>query len=182
MQTTFAQVAADALGIDAASIIVEQTDTSKVTTGTGTFQSRSSVAVATAAHRAARQLREAILDAASYRLDQPVEHLAISGSKILVDGQPAGLTLAELGTEELDVEVTYDAKQASHPYATHVCQVEIDRGSEVYVICRSGRRSDHAARALAGAGWRALNVSDGMIGWQAAGRPMTSESGQPFVA
>ncbi|MGN6172445.1 MAG: rhodanese-like domain-containing protein [Streptosporangiaceae bacterium] len=60
--------------------------------------------------------------------------------------------------------------------------LEIDRGSEVYVICRSGRRSDHAARALAGAGWRALNVSDGMIGWQAAGRPMTSESGQPFVA
>ena len=60
--------------------------------------------------------------------------------------------------------------------------LEIDHGSEVYVICRSGRRSDHAARALAGAGWRALNVSDGMIGWQAADRPMTSESGQPFVA
>ena len=136
VQTTFAQVAADALGIDAASIIVEQTDTSKVTTGTGTFQSRSSVAVATAAHRAARQLREAILDAASYRLDQPVEHLAISGSKILVDGQPAGLNLADLATEELDVEVTYDAKQASHPYATHVCQVEIDRGSGAVRIDR----------------------------------------------
>jgi rhodanese-related sulfurtransferase len=60
--------------------------------------------------------------------------------------------------------------------------LEIDRGSEVYVICRSGRRSDHAARALVGAGWRALNVSDGMIGWQVAGRPMTSEFGQPFVA
>ena len=136
VQTTFAQVAADALGVDAASIIVEQTDTSRVTTGTGTFQSRSSVAVATAAHRAARQLREAILDAASYRLDQPVENLAISGSKILVDGQPAGLTLAELATEELDVEVTYDAKQASHPYATHVCQVEIDRGSGAVRIDR----------------------------------------------
>ena len=136
VQTTFAQVAADALGVDAASIIVEQTDTSKVSTGTGTFQSRSSVAVATAAHRAARQLREAILDAASYRLDQPVENLAISGSKILVDGQPAGLTLAELATEELDVEVTYDAKQASHPYATHVCQVEIDRGSGAVRIDR----------------------------------------------
>ena len=60
--------------------------------------------------------------------------------------------------------------------------LEIDRGSEVYVICRRGNRSDHAARALAGAGWQALNVSDGMIGWQAAGRPMTSESGPPFVA
>jgi hypothetical protein len=25
-------------------------------------------------------------------------------------------------------------------------------------------------------------VSDGMMGWQAAGRPMTSESGNPYVA
>ena len=60
--------------------------------------------------------------------------------------------------------------------------LEIDRASTLYVICRSGNRSDHAARALAGAGWQAHNVSDGMIGWHAAGRPMTSESGQPFVA
>ena len=60
--------------------------------------------------------------------------------------------------------------------------MEIDRAPALYVICRSGNRSDHAARALAGAGWQAHNVSDGMIGWHAAGRPMTSESGQPFVA
>jgi len=60
--------------------------------------------------------------------------------------------------------------------------MEIDRAPALYVICRSGNRSDHAARALAGAGWQAHNVCDGMIGWQAAGRPMTSESGQPFVA
>jgi len=59
---------------------------------------------------------------------------------------------------------------------------EIDRAGAVYVICRSGHRSDRAARALVGAGWHAHNVADGMIGWQAAGRPMTSESGQPFVA
>jgi rhodanese-related sulfurtransferase len=59
---------------------------------------------------------------------------------------------------------------------------EIERGPALYVICRSGNRSDHAARALAGAGWPACNVSDGMRGWHAAGRPMTSESGQPFVA
>jgi rhodanese-related sulfurtransferase len=59
---------------------------------------------------------------------------------------------------------------------------EIERGPALYVICRSGRRSDQAARALAGAGWQAHNVADGMIGWHAAGRPMTSESGEPFVA
>jgi rhodanese-related sulfurtransferase len=59
---------------------------------------------------------------------------------------------------------------------------EIDRAAALYVICRSGRRSERAAQALAGAGWQAHNVADGMIGWNAAGRPMTSESGQPYVA
>jgi rhodanese-related sulfurtransferase len=59
---------------------------------------------------------------------------------------------------------------------------EIERDRPLFVICRSGNRSGHAAHALAGAGWDARNVSDGMMGWQAAGRPMTSESGNPYVA
>jgi rhodanese-related sulfurtransferase len=59
---------------------------------------------------------------------------------------------------------------------------EIERDRPLFVICRSGNRSGHAAHALAGAGWDARNVSDGMMGWQAAGRPMTSESGTPYVA
>ena len=59
---------------------------------------------------------------------------------------------------------------------------EITRDREVYVICRAGGRSAQAAHALAGAGWDARNVSDGMIGWHAAGRPMTADSGAPYVA
>lgn len=59
---------------------------------------------------------------------------------------------------------------------------EIGRDRELYVICRSGIRSAHAAQALADAGWNAFNVMDGMLGWQASGRPMTSVSGAPFVA
>lgn len=59
---------------------------------------------------------------------------------------------------------------------------EIGQDQELYVICRSGGRSARAAQALAGAGWDARNVSDGMMGWQAAGRPMVADSGAPFVA
>ncbi len=59
---------------------------------------------------------------------------------------------------------------------------EIQQATEVYVICRSGARSAQVAQALSGAGWDARNVSDGMIGWQAAGRPMTADSGAPYVA
>jgi rhodanese-related sulfurtransferase len=60
---------------------------------------------------------------------------------------------------------------------------EIPRDRDVYVICRSGARSARAAQALAGAGWTTLNVADGMQGWQAAGRPMITDSGAPpYVA
>ena len=60
---------------------------------------------------------------------------------------------------------------------------EIPQDREVYVICRSGARSAYATQALTGAGWTAVNVSDGMTGWAVAGRPMISETGtEPFVA
>jgi len=140
-ETTFAQVAAAGLGVAAESVVVERTDTAVVEHGTGSFMSRGSVTGATSAFRAAGLLREAILDAASYRLDQPVERLSIDGSAVLVEGAAAALTLAELaqgdnGDHELDVSVTYDALQASHPYATHVCMVEVDRETGAVRILR----------------------------------------------
>jgi rhodanese-related sulfurtransferase len=60
---------------------------------------------------------------------------------------------------------------------------EVPQDELVYVICRSGMRSAHAAQALAGAGWRAVNVAGGMQDWAAAGRPMVADSGAaPYVA
>ncbi len=137
VQTTLAQVAAAALGVEPEAVLVEQTDTSKVGYGTGSFQSRSSVTAATSTHRAATQLRAAILEAAAWRLDEPAERLAIGDGVVLLDGERTSLTLGALGAapaadnggHELDVSVTYDPVQASHPYATHVCQVEVDAGT-----------------------------------------------------
>src|SRR5712691_9500798 len=134
VHTTFAQVAAASLGVEPENIVVEQTDTSRVGPGTGAFMSRGSVTAATSAYRAGGLLREAILNAASWRLDQPVERLSIGASVILIDGQRSSITLAQLaasdlagnGGHALDASVTYDAVQASHPYATHVCLVEVD--------------------------------------------------------
>jgi rhodanese-related sulfurtransferase len=93
------------------------------------------------------------------------------------------------GAYLLDVR-EHDEWDAGHvPGAVHIPlgelgarYTELNRDLPLYVICRSGNRSDYAAQALAGAGWDASNVDDGMRGWQAAGLPMTSESGQPYVA
>lgn len=60
---------------------------------------------------------------------------------------------------------------------------EVPADQTVYVICRSGHRSDRAAEALNAAGWQAVNVAGGMREWAAAGRPMIGEAGtEPYVA
>jgi rhodanese-related sulfurtransferase len=60
---------------------------------------------------------------------------------------------------------------------------ELPSGQEIYVVCRSGARSQYAATGLIGAGWKAVNVSDGMTGWAVAGLEMVSETGEePYIA
>ena len=96
---------------------------------------------------------------------------------------PAGVYL--LDVREDDEWAAGHAPDAVHiPVGTLNARVaEIPRDQDVYVICRSGARSAYAVQALAGAGWQAVNVSDGMTGWAVAGRPMVSETGaEPFVA
>lgn len=90
----------------------------------------------------------------------------------------------------LDVREPDEWRAGHAPGARHIPlgelsarSAEIPRDTAVYVICRSGARSARAVQALASAGWQALNVADGMHGWEAAGRQMTTDSGaQPFVA
>ena len=47
------------------------------------------------------------------------------------------------------------------------------------LICRSGRRSDAVAHALAERGYTAYNVVGGMGAWAAAGLPVVAEDGTP---
>ena len=96
---------------------------------------------------------------------------------------PAGVYL-------LDVREDDEWAAGHAPDAVHIPTgklneraAEIPQDREVYVICRSGARSAYASQALAGAGWRPVNVADGMTGWAVAGRPMVSETGaEPYVA
>ena len=108
------------------------------------------------------------------------------------EARPQQVPAAEVPADALLVDVREpDEWTAGHaPGAVHIPlgqlgarYTEIPQGGRVYVICRAGSRSNQAAHALAGAGWNVVNVSDGMNGWAAAGRPMTNESGTtPYVA
>ena len=107
------------------------------------------------------------------------------------DVQPSVLS-TDLPAEVYLLDVREDDEWAAGhaPEAVHIPvgtlnerAAEIPQDREIFVICRSGARSAYAAQALVGAGWKAVNVADGMTGWAVAGRPMVSETGaDPYVA
>ncbi len=68
-ETTFAQIAADALGVDLADVTVLGGDTRAVPSGVGTFASRSLVVAGTAVAQVAQQLRGKIVRAAAALLE-----------------------------------------------------------------------------------------------------------------
>ncbi|WP_432092334.1 rhodanese-like domain-containing protein [Streptomyces sp. bgisy100] len=55
-------------------------------------------------------------------------------------------------------------------------------GRRVHVVCRVGGRSAQVAQYLIAQGLDAVNVDGGMLGWEAAGRPLVAETGaQAYV-
>ncbi len=135
---TLAQVAAEAVGVEVERVVVEHSDSSRVSTGFGTGMSRTAVTAATGTYRAGLELRRRILEAAAWRLDSPPDQLDVRGGRVEAAGPPGNsIGLAELGASlaadlggiELDAEAVYDPIQATHPFATHVCMVEVDRAT-----------------------------------------------------
>ena len=54
---------------------------------------------------------------------------------------------------------------------------EIDKDRPVVLYCRGGNRSAMATEALADAGYNAVKLSEGIVGWSEAGLPLAPEGG-----
>jgi rhodanese-related sulfurtransferase len=72
----------------------------------------------------------------------------------------------------LDVREPWELGIASVPGIVHIPMAEVgarltelDRSIEVVVLCRSGRRSLEVARLLQLNGFKALNLSGGILAW-----------------
>ncbi len=52
-------------------------------------------------------------------------------------------------------------------------------GGQTLVVCKVGARSARAAGLLVQQGRDAVNLDGGMLDWEAAGRAVVSETGQP---
>ena len=69
---------------------------------------------------------------------------------------------------EADIADLPDVDQLRIPTAEFVARMgELDRSKELVIYCRSGRRSEWAARILLDRGYeRVLNLKDGVLGWR----------------
>lgn len=84
-----------------------------------------------------------------------------------------------LDVREHDEWAAGHAEQAVHiPMGEIVARIaEVPDGGRVHVVCRVGGRSAQVTQYLIAQGVDAVNVSGGMLDWEAAGRPVVDGSG-----
>ncbi|MCK5551665.1 MAG: molybdopterin-dependent oxidoreductase, partial [Deltaproteobacteria bacterium] len=101
--TTFAMIAAEALGISLDRIRVDQGDTDLSAFGLGTWGDRATFLGGNAVRLAACEARKEILKVAAKMLEANVEDLDILGDRIFVKGSPSN----DLGFEEVAAHAVY---------------------------------------------------------------------------
>ena len=149
-ETSFAQIAADALGIPLDWVTVVGGDTAAIPFGVGTFASRSAVNAGTSIHVAAGRVREKLVAAAGALLEAAPADIEIADGAVSVRGAPATAipigrviqaalpTFAKPGVASPDFEATVYHHQPTVTYtsAVHVAHVDVDPGTGAVRLLR----------------------------------------------
>lgn len=92
--------------------------------------------------------------------------------------------LVEGGAQLIDVRADHEWEAGRIAGATHLSldelaerTGEIDKDRPVVLYCRGGTRSTMATDALAAAGYDAVKLSEGIVGWEEAGLPLEPDDG-----
>jgi rhodanese-related sulfurtransferase len=93
---------------------------------------------------------------------------------------------ARAGTFLLDVREEHEWVAGHAPDAVHIplSQLnerigELPADETIICVCHVGGRSAMVTEALNRGGWRALNLTGGMLTWASAGLPVIDDNGQP---
>jgi len=148
-RTTFAQIAADELGIDVDAVEVLQGDTLRAPYGQGTYGSRSYSVGGPAVQLAAQQVVAKIRTAAAHFFGVDEERVTCADGRVSVTGDgDQSKTFQEMamamwygwhlppGMEPaLDATSHFDPPDFNYPFGTHVAVVEIDeRTGQVHLV------------------------------------------------
>lgn len=146
------QIVASEMGVDPQYVEVITGDTGVVPYGWGSIASRSLMAAGTAVLKAARTLKERLVDAAVALLERNREELAYNSAKVYVKASPEiSLSLAEIasqvyayhgiGKKAQQVSQGLNVSEFCHteptfPHGTHLCMVEVDPETGTFKILK----------------------------------------------
>jgi len=143
-QTTFAQIAADAVGVRFEDIDVVTGDTAAIPYGIGSFASRVTANAGPAILEAGGSLRQKILNVAAYLLEAAAADLEIVDGAVRVRGMPdRGVPLAQVARignggmafgmimpgglpVGLEASAYFTPSQAGYSASAHVCILDVD--------------------------------------------------------
>jgi carbon-monoxide dehydrogenase large subunit len=129
VETIFAQIAADALGLSLARIRgVFHGSTDYLDDGYGSYSSRSTVMGGSAVVAAADKLKQAIRAEGARRLGCAPEDVSLLGDDG-VSADAGRLTLAEISDAKLAADGTFASHKRTYSYGSHAAHVAVDPGT-----------------------------------------------------
>jgi len=141
LDTSFAQIAGDILGIDPENVQVLHGDTDQGAWGWGTYGSRSLAVGGEAVARAARKVQDKAKRICAALLEAAPEDIELADGKFSVRGSPdKAMTMAEISgaahipPNELPADIEpgleessfYDPENFVFPFGAHACVVDVD--------------------------------------------------------
>ncbi len=101
------------------------------------------------------------------------DNIINSGDVLLVDVR----TASEYASGHIDGALNIDVQQSD--FKQKATMLPADKTIAVY--CRSGRRSKKAASILADSNYKVVELNNGIKGWTAASKPVTTEVADVFT-
>jgi carbon-monoxide dehydrogenase large subunit len=154
-ETTFAQIAADELGVALDDVRVYHSDTATTPYGNGTYGSRGMAVGGGALMLSLRKIKDKARQYAAHMLDAKLEDLEYRDGTVVVTSDPGrAVTIQQVagmaydfswkgpGTTPTDLEpgleatTRFEPSNLTFPFGTHICHVEIDPETGVVDIKR----------------------------------------------
>jgi len=140
VETTFAQIVADELGVPYDDVVIEHSDTLGTPFGYGTYGSRSLAVGGTAVYRSVAKIKEKAKKIAAHMLEANPDDMIYENGRVYVKGSPdRAKTLGEIALQAsvaydlpegmepfLDETSYYDPPNCTFPFGTHIAIVEVD--------------------------------------------------------
>jgi carbon-monoxide dehydrogenase large subunit len=136
-ETSFAQVAADQLGVTPQQVRLVTGDTRLVTSGGGTHSDRSMRLAGTLIVDACGQIRERSRQLAANRLEVAPEDLVFQNGGWAAAGTDRRVSLFDVARQdEISAEASFTGRIPAHPTGSAVCEVEVDAETGAVTVTR----------------------------------------------